>query len=218
MELNKIEAYLGSNDSQKRLKAIVELRNYESPIAVPLLLTKVRDREFIVRSFVAMGLGRKRSTEAFTALLELVQRDRDSNVRSEAANSLSFYGEIALPHLVATFHRDDHWLVRRSILAALTELNCPEELFEVCLCGLEGEDPTVREASIRTMVLLAGTHKQNDALEKLLSLVDERSWQIRASVAKTLGKYKDARAQAALIKLRQDEDSRVVAAVLEHLL
>jgi HEAT repeat protein len=218
MELNKIEAYLGSDDSQERLKAIVELRNYESPIAVPLLLTKVRDREFIVRSFVAMGLGRKRSAEAFAALLELVQCDRDSNVRSEAANSLSFYGEVAIPHLVAIFHRDEHWLVRRSILAALTEFNCPEELFEVCSCGIEGEDPTVRETSITTMILLVGTSKHNDALEKLLSLVDERSWQIRASVAKTLGKFNDASAQAALMKLRQDEDSRVVAAVLENLL
>jgi HEAT repeat protein len=218
MELNKIEAYLGSNDSQERLKAIVELRNYESPIAVPLLLTKVSDREFIVRSYVAMGLGRKRSEAAFSALLDLVKCDRDSNVRSEAANSLSFYGEVAIPYLVEIFHRDEHWLVRRSILAALTEFNCPEALFEVCACGLEGEDPTVREASISTMVLLAGTNKHNDALEKLLSLVDSPSWSIRASVAKTLGKFNDAIAQTALMKLRQDEDSRVIGAVLENLL
>jgi HEAT repeat protein len=218
MELNKIEAYLGSNDSQERLKAIVELRNYESPIAVPLLLTKVRDREFIVRSYVAMGLGRKRSETAFEALLELAGGDRDPNVRSQAANSLSFYGEVAIPHLVEIFRQDENWLVRRSILAALTEFNCPEELFEVCACGLKGEDPTVQEASITTMVLLAGTNKHNEALEKLLSLVDSPLWTIRASVAKTLGKFKDESAQAALMKLRQDEDSRVVAAVLENLL
>lgn len=216
MELNQIESYLESSDPQQRLKAIVELRQYNSEVAVPLLLSKVRDREFLIRSFVAMGLGRKQSADSFAALLELMQRDRDPNVRSEASNSLSFYGEVAVSHLVATFFRDEHWLVRRSILAALIELNCPEELFEVCVCGIEGEDPTVQEASIAALGILAGTTKQDAALEKLLSLVTASWWRLRAQVARSVGKFNDPRVEEALLKLRQDEDHRVVGAVLEN--
>ncbi|OKH26211.1 phycocyanobilin lyase [Hydrococcus rivularis NIES-593] len=218
MEINQIEACLKSSDSQDRLKAIVELRRYDSKIAVPLLLTRIRDQEFIVRSFVAMGLGRKQSAEAFAALLELMQFDRDPNVRSEAANSLSFYGEIAMPHLVTTFYRDDHWLVRRSILAAMVELNSPEELFEVCACGLEGEDLTVQEASVNALGLLAGTIREDAALEKLLALVKADWWRMRAGVAKALAKFDDPRAKEALLQLKEDADHRVVGAVLESLL
>lgn len=215
MELNQIESYLESSDPQERLKAIVELRQYNSEVAVPLLLSRIRDREFLVRSFVAMGLGKKQSADSFAALLELMQRDRDPNVRSEASNSLSFYGEVAASHLVATFFRDEHWLVRRSILAALVELNCPEELFEVCVCGIEGEDPTVQEASVAGLGVLAGTTKQDAALEKLLSLMKAQWWSLRAQVARSLGKFNDPRVEEALLQLRQDEDHRVVGAVLE---
>lgn len=215
MEISQIETYLKSADAQERLKALVELRHYDPEIAIPLLLGTIRDKEFIVRSFVAMGLGKKRSPEAFAALLELMQFDRDSNVRSEAANSISYYGEVAAPHLVAAFHRDDHWLLRRSILAGLADLNCSGELLEVCLCGLDGDDVTVQEACVDAMGLLAGTTGQEAALEKLLSLVKADWWRIRVRVAKALSKYNDPRAQEALTYLKQDDDHRVVAAVLE---
>jgi HEAT repeat protein len=218
MEINQIESYLNSSNSKDRLKAIVELRNHDSEVAVPLLLSKIRDREFIIRSFVAMGLGRKRSADGFAALLELMECDRDPNVRAEASNSLSFYGEIAASHLVETFYRDDNWLVRRSILAAMVELDCPEELYEVCVCGLEGRDATVKETSVEALTLLAGTTRQDAALAILFLLAKDDSWCIRLSVAKTLKYFDDPRAQEALLQLKQDEDYRVVGGVLESLL
>ena len=65
MEINQIQIYLESSDSQERLKALTELRNFESEIVVPLLKTRQQDPEFLVRSFVAMGLGNKRTPEGF---------------------------------------------------------------------------------------------------------------------------------------------------------
>ena len=110
MEIEQIKTYLNSEDSQDRLKGLTELRNVETELAVPLLLTKMKDKEFLVRSFVAMGLGRKRNCESYAALLELIEFDRDPNVRAEAANSLSFYGQVAATRLVSLFISDDHWL------------------------------------------------------------------------------------------------------------
>ncbi|MGK7872849.1 MAG: HEAT repeat domain-containing protein [Xenococcaceae cyanobacterium] len=217
MDIHQIEAYLKSPDSQNRLKAIAELKHYDSEVAVPLLKSKMRDREFLVRSFVAMGLGKQQTADSFAALLELIKFDSDPNVRAEASNSLSLFGEVSASHLVLAFHRDDHWLVRRSILAALIEMNCLEELFDVCACGIKGEDLTVREASIEGFGLLAGSAKQDAALDQLLPLIKAEWWRIRLVVAKALGKFDAAQAREALIQLRQDEDHRVVGAALEGL-
>jgi HEAT repeat protein len=215
MEIEQIKEYLDSPDPQNRLKALTELRNYDTDIVVPLLKSKINDKEFLVRSFVAMGLGKKQNAESFAALLELVKFDRDPNVRAEASNSLSLFGQVAASHLVLTFDRDDHWLVRRSILAALVELNCPEELFEVCLSGLSGEDLTVKDASIDCFGYLANTSKRDAALTQLLSLVDDESWHTRMRVAKALTRFNESQAKEALTKLREDPDHRVVGAVLE---
>jgi HEAT repeat protein len=217
MNLEQIKVYLDSEDPQDRMRGIRELRHYESETAIPLLLAHIKDREFLVRSFVAMGLGRKQSAESFAALLEMTKFDSDPNVRAEAANSLSLYDDIAVSHLTLMFERDDHWLVRRSIIAALVELNCSQELFEVCAIGLEGEDQTVRESCINCLSRFADTELENAALEKLLPLVEDEYWRSRMQVARSLGKFNSPQAIEALKKLREDKDHRVVGAVLESL-
>ncbi len=215
MELHHIQIALNSANSQERLKAVTALKNHSSEDAVPLLMSKINDPDFLVRSFVAMGLGRKQSPESFPALLELLKRDPDPNVRSEAANSLSFSGQVAVSHLVTAFHQDDHWLLRRSIIAALADLYDPGALLEVCLCGLAGDDLTVAEASIEGLAMLSTSAKAQTALETLLPLVSAEVWRIRRKVAWALQKFDHPEAKTALQQLSQDRDHRVVAAVLE---
>jgi hypothetical protein len=79
-----------------------------------------------------MDLGRKQTEEAFETLLDLLEYDSDSNVRAEAANSLSKYGESAIPHLLKLFERDSNWLVRQSILAAVEGNDYPDVLLKLC--------------------------------------------------------------------------------------
>lgn len=218
MDINRIKAYIDSPDGQKRMKAITELRKYDPEIAVPLLKAKINDSAFIVRSFVAMGLGKKQNPDAFVALLEMMNFDRDPNVRAEAANSLSHFGKVAASHLVLMFERDNHWLVRRSIIAALIELDCFEELFEVCSSGLQGKDQSVKESSIDCLACFAGTPKQDAAIAQLLSLIKDESWLTRMRVARTLSKFNCPQARTALHQLRKDDNYRVVASALESLI
>lgn len=217
MDIDLIKAYLQDSDPQKRMKAVLELRGVDTEIAVPLLVAQMKDSEFLVRSFVAMGLGKKQNAESFSRLLEMMKFDRDPNVRAESANSLSLFGEVSASHLLLMFEKDDNWLVRRSILAALAELNCPLELFESALMGLEGDDQSVMESSIECLSLLSDSSKQTDALAKLLSLAEHESWRVRLKVAKALGKFSDSKAKKALEKLKSDTDHRVVGAALESL-
>jgi HEAT repeat protein len=217
MELHQIETYLDSPNPQNRMKAITELRHYEPYLVVPLLKRRMYDQEFVIRSFVAIGLGYKRTDEAFELLLDLIEHDRDYNVRAEAANSLGKYGEQAIPHLVKLFQQDSHWLVRQSIFAALEETNYPEILLKLCIWGLEGNDPIVQQSAIANLGQLAKTPQASSALELLLSAVNSNSGAIRAQAARVLRHFDDPRAQAALMKLRQDSDYRVVGATLEGL-
>lgn len=216
MDISAIKANLASDDSQVRLKTIKQLWDGETETVIPLLMKQLNDPEFLVRTFVCMGLARHQTTEGFAALLQVTKLDPDPNVRAEASNSLSLFGKISSSHLVSTFFQDDHWLVRRSILAALTEMtDCPQELFEVCVCGLEGEDETVRETSTTCLATLAGTSKRADALQTLLQYVTDASWRVRLRVATALFNFDEPEAKAALQTLASDSDHRVVGATLE---
>ncbi|MDJ0574716.1 MAG: HEAT repeat domain-containing protein [Xenococcaceae cyanobacterium MO_234.B1] len=217
MELHQIKTYLDSPDPQNRMKAITELRHYEASLVVPLLKQRMYDQEFVIRSFVAMGLGYKRTEEAFELLLDVIEHDKDYNVRAEAANSLSKYGERAIPHLVKLFQQDSHWLVRQSIFAAIDLTKHPEILLELSILGLKGKDPVVKLTAIANLGQLAKTPQASSALELLLSAANSSEGLIRAQVARALRHFEEPRAQAALTKLRQDSDYRVVGATLEGL-
>ncbi|OLP19327.1 phycocyanobilin lyase [Leptolyngbya sp. 'hensonii'] len=218
MDLHQIETDLKNPDFQYRLKAISALREYSPEVAIPFLLQHLQDPEFLVRSFVARELGKQQTSESFAALLQIMKFDNTPNVRAEAANSLSLFGRLSASHLVQTFCMDDHWLVRRSILAALVELDCPEELLEVCVEALAAEDAAVQEAAVDALGALAGSRQQKMALAHLLSLQQAEGEYIRIRVAYALKHFDDPVAREALAQLRQDPDHRVVGAAMEDLL
>ena len=218
MELQQIEAYIDSPNPQDRMRAITELRHHSPAVVVPLLRRRMCDQEFIIRSFVAIGLGNKQTEEAFETLVNLIENDNDPNVRAEAANSLAKYGQRSFPYLLDLFERDSHWLVRQSIFAALSETNCPEILLQLCRWGISGDDPVVKEAAIANLGRLPGTPQEEDGLSLLLSLATSEAAFVRVQVAKVLAYFPQPEAKAALQKLQQDQDYRVVSATLEQLL
>jgi HEAT repeat protein len=218
MDLNQIETDLQNSDFQYRLKAIAALKDYSADVAVPILTNHIQDSEFLVRTFVARELGRQKTSESFAALLEIMKFDNTPNVRAEAANSLSLFDKVSAPHLVQTFFRDDHWLVRRSILAALVEMECPEEVLEVCSLGLAGDDAAVQEASIDALGALACSRQSEAALSQLLALKESEFEYIRVRVAYALMHFDSPEAKTALFQLRQDIDHRVIGAAMEDLL
>lgn len=212
MDIEKIESKLASEDMYDRLDAIRALSGYQAEVAIPLLLKVKKDEQFLVRSFVARELGKNKTAESFASLLEMLKFDRDTNVRAEVSNSLSLFGEISIPHLQQAFHQDDGWLVRLSILAALMELNCPDELFDVCICGIKGDDDSVKENSLSCLASLVNTDKEKEALALLLSWMDDKSWRVRLRVAQALTHFSHTSAQEALNHLKNDQDERVVEA------
>jgi HEAT repeat protein len=218
MQLEEVKALLESENPQKRMSAMTALRQYTEDVAVPLLVSQIHDPELIIRSFAAIGLGHKRTPEGFEALVNVLRYEKDANVRSEAANSLSRYGKQALPHLMKAAEIDDHWLVQLSILPIVAELECPEELYVLCTRALEHMDPVVQGVGLEHLGYLQGSVKHEDALETLLIWAESENWTLRRQTALTLRQFKGIYAQKAMLRLRQDEDYRVVAATLEFLI
>jgi HEAT repeat protein len=218
MDLNEIQEQLQHPDFQYRLKAVQALHHQPSEVAVPILIDQLTDREFLVRTFIAMALAKHQTDRSFQALLEMMKFDDTPSVRAEASNSLSLFGRVSLSHLTAAFIQDDHWLLRRSILAAITDMESPIELLEVCLEGLNGTDQPVQEACIDAMGTLHESPQKSTVMERLIELSAEPDWRKRRQVALALRKFDHPRASHTLQKLRQDPDHRVIAAALEELL
>jgi HEAT repeat protein len=218
MELPQIETDLQNPDFQYRIKAIAALKDYPSEVAVPLLERHTQDPEFLVRTFVARELGRQQTAAAFAALLQMVKLDNTPNVRAEAANSIALFGRVAASHLVQIFVLDHHWLVRRSILPALAELDCPEELLEVCTAALAGDDLNVQEEAIDALSSLANSRQHAAALGKILAMKSAPSEGTRIRVAYALKRFNEPIAKDTLAELRQDTNHRVVGAAMEDLI
>ncbi len=217
MDLNEIKTSLDSENPRDRMKAITALRNFEAEVAVPLLLTRMNDSEFTIRSFVAMGLGHKQTDEAYRALLDIVKRDRDANVRAEAANSLGKYGAVSLPILREAFQTSDHWLMRLSLFPILEEMVSSDELFDLCSLALADSDVMVKSTAIQILKRFSGTELEEAIVEKLLPFTTDHQWYLRRQAAYTLQSFECKGAMEAIARLKQDEDHRVVAATLEPL-
>ncbi len=84
--------------------------------------------------------------------------------------------------------------------------------------GFKGEDPVVKLTAISNLGQLAETAQASFALELLLEAANSEKAIIRAQAAKTLKHFTDPRAEATLLKLREDSDYRVVGATLETLI
>lgn len=214
MDIDQIKQALTDGDPQDRVKAMRLLREYPAEVAVPLLESQMGHGDFLVRSFIAMGLGLYPGDRTIPTLKKLLD-DGDHSVRAEAAGSLGNCGAAVIPDLLEAFRRDDNWLVRRSILEVIVEAGQPEALFEVCELGVKGEDVSVMEASVDALTVLSKTAFSDRALELLLPFVTDGWWQLRWRTARALGFFEQEKAIAARQFLAKDEDHRVVGGAME---
>jgi HEAT repeat protein len=215
MNILEIQLNLASPDTQERLLAVAALRQYDAAIAVPLLASRRCDQTVLVRSFVAMGFGHQQNRAAFQFLVSMLETEATANVRAEVASALIKYGKVAVPAIVRAFHRYPDWLMRMSILLSLSEMDSPEELFQLCLSAWVDSNLVVQETGVQCLASLVGTPWEEDALLHLLAFGQSENWELRRQTAIALRVFKDARALEQLRLLQQDDEYRVVSAVLE---
>jgi HEAT repeat protein len=215
MNILKIQLNLASPDAQERLLAVAALRQYDAAIAVPLLASRRCDQTVLVRSFVAMGFGHQQNPEAFRFLVSMLETEVTANVRAEVASALIKYGKAAIPPIVRAFHRYPDWLMRMSILLSLSDMDSPQELFQLCLSAWVDPNLVVQETGIQCLAALVETPLEEDVLLHLLAFGQSEKWELRRQTAIALRQFTDVRAIALLNVFQQDDDYRVVSEVLE---
>ncbi len=214
--LMELETELRDRALNVRRAALDELATVPSERALPILQRLADEGDFALRRLAVMGFGNHTTEASFQMLQQMLREETDANVVAEAANSIFEFGEVAIPILQEVFDRNNHWLVRHTILSLITEYDCPELLLEIAVRAIADSDNVMlQEAGILSLAQLADSPQQQAAFEQLEKLATSPFWRTRWRTAIALKTFKTPAAQQLINQLKQDEHYRVVAAALD---
>jgi cyclophilin family peptidyl-prolyl cis-trans isomerase len=181
----------------------------EDPALGPVLAAAARSDDNHSRALAARGLGALEAVEAFDVLASLA-RDEDENVAFEALRSLGRIGDTRARSLAASLLGARSGLIRRQALLTLAALPAESRLRARIVPLVGDRSPWIRAAALAA---LARTDRDNFAL--VLSGMDpDPVWWVRASLATALGGLGDGMSVSILHAMLEDEDDRVLPAVL----
>ena len=194
MNFDALREAIASDVPGRSRPALASLVDATPEEAEPLLLLGLQQSDMLLRQLSCSGLGHKPTPAGWEPLVHTLQNDPEVAVRAEAANALVSHGlERAWPLLLEAFQRENEWLLRCSVLSAVAEhpQMSAEQLLEIGSLAVADADGTVRVGGA-------------EILGRLIREADPAS-----AVAE--------QARAALRRLQQDADHRVVAAALNGL-
>lgn len=210
-----LELKLRAQALNERKAALDELASFPSEVAVPILKKLADEKDVALCRLAVMGLGNHRTEASLQALQKILEHNQDSNVLSEAANSVFEFGDVAIPLLQQLFERSDNWLVRQTVISLLIETNYDEILLAVAVQAVRDETQSLKQVGILALGHLLKSSFKNQALALLTELAEDSDWQNRWQTAIALHGCQDPQAKQLIAKLQQDEHFRVVAAALE---
>jgi HEAT repeat protein/cyclophilin family peptidyl-prolyl cis-trans isomerase len=192
------------------------LQRLEDPRALAALVTLAGDPDPYTRAFAARGLGAMKHADAVPPLLPLASGS-DRSVAIEAIRALGRLGDpaaVATLMSVAQKPRVDPHV----FLEAVTALGAPRgevdpRLFEALLDVLQDRRPAVRAAAIKGLASM-----DPEGFVTVLSGLDpDPHWMVRSALATTLGTLRPEVALPRLRLMLDDQDKRVIPAVLAAL-
>jgi HEAT repeat protein/cyclophilin family peptidyl-prolyl cis-trans isomerase len=189
------------------------LQRVDDTRAVPALLTLLNTNTRYTRAFAARGLGRAKDPSAIKPLVALLPSSAKSGleVTVGAIRALAQLGATdavgPLTELIAD--PNTHANVRLEAVTALGEIRAPEGL--PYLQDLMHDDwPTMRAAAMRA----AAAVDPDSFVAVFAGLPPDRHWRVRAAAAEVLGNLPADLVIDRVRSMLQDEDKRVIPAVL----
>jgi cyclophilin family peptidyl-prolyl cis-trans isomerase/HEAT repeat protein len=184
----------------------------ESPALKPVLLEAAGSSDPLSRALAARGLGALKDRAAYEVVARLVE-DRDEGVVVQALRALAVIGDPRGARVAAGALARESAAVQLEALRALATLPADRALKEKVI-------PFVghAQAALRGAALQALAHLDRDELFLVLSGLDpDPEWSVRAAVAAALAESADEVGVGLLFTLLQDQDPRVLPAVLTAL-
>jgi HEAT repeat protein len=213
--LQQIETDLRSKRIDVRKAALDRLATFDSDLAIPILKKLATEKDFGLRCLAMMGFNNYQTENSFEYLKTVLKEEKDHSVLAEAANSIYDFGEKAIAPLQDLFDNCEHWLVRHTVVAVLTESENPQVLLSVAQKAIQSSTQMTQETGIFALNKLLNTPLKQEAFDLFTQLANNRDWYIRYRTAIALTASQEPQARAILAKLQQDENYRVVAAALE---
>ena len=179
-----------------------------------LIHSLLHDEDTVVRASSAGALARMGET-AVTALLEIIgSPDSPATTKGQASWALSFIGTEAKELLYPAIHSDSPD-VRVSVVAALgnqeEQLKGDREAVDLLIGAVKDNSPLVRAEAATALGRVAGA----DALEPLISCLEDVDDEVRKSVALRLMKIGEPRAIEFLQLALDREQSEPVGKVIQ---
>jgi HEAT repeat protein len=165
--------------------------NHQERAAVPGLVDALHDEDPRIRTAACKELGEIGDPAAVPELLQILNKDPDSNIRWQATGALNKMGVAAVPGLMAAL-KDEDWKVRRSAADALWGMREPgaaSGLIEA-LCD---KNDVVRQAAAGALEAMGGL-----AVPGLAEALQSRDSRIASAAADVLQKIGSDDSLAAL--------------------
>ena len=199
--LPSLVAALGDSDSSVRNTARNAMKSFKE-LAIPELLKGLKHEKKEVRSGAAGVLGEMKAVAGVEALMEVVQTDKEGEVRGAAVRALGSIGDVrALPVLVEALGDSDYNTSRfyaPDAVKSFKEAAIPE-----LLKGLKHEKKEVRSGA----AVVLGTMKAVGAVEALMEVVQtDKEGEVRGAAVRALGTIGDVRALPVLVEALGDSD------------
>ena len=191
------------------------LQRIGDPRAVPALQQLLNGPGRYTRAFAARGLGALKHAASVPALVTLLQQSTsDPAMAFTAIHALGQIGapEGAAPILAALAADKTDLNVRLEAVAALTVLKSREALIPVQDLLID-DSPVLRAAAVRA----AAAIDPDGFLTLLSGLEPDPHWMVRAAIADALATVPGEAAIGRLRPMLDDQDKRVVPAVLDAL-
>jgi cyclophilin family peptidyl-prolyl cis-trans isomerase/HEAT repeat protein len=192
------------------------LQRVEDPRAAPALMQLLAGQGRYTRAFAARGLGTLKDSSAAKPLIALLDPAAKSGLELtvSAIRSLAQLGsvEAVAPIVRLASTPTVHPNIRLESVVALGKLGSLDGLPIVQDLWTD-EWPDMRAAALAA----AAAIDRENFTAVLAGLEADRHWQVRAALAETLGDFPAALAAERLRLMLQDEDKRVIPAVLTAL-
>jgi cyclophilin family peptidyl-prolyl cis-trans isomerase/HEAT repeat protein len=184
--------------------------------AVPALMALLPTPGRFTAAFAARGLGALKAETAAAALRDIVdKRQRDAAVVIEAIRALAAIRDTASRSLFQKIlaEGEGDTTLRLEAATALAALHARESM-DFLIDLMSDAAPAVRAAAIKG---LAATDTET-FLTTLSGMDPDRDWTVRVAQAEALATLPDGQGEARLRAMLQDQDQRVVPAVLRAMI
>lgn len=191
-------------DAGVRFNATRSLDEIGDPSIVDVYVSLTRDSDPRIRLHSVTALGKAKDAKTVRELSEL-KTDPDANVRLELAKTL---GEIADPSAIETLNylaaNDPDGNVRREAIKSVARIQDPRSV-DILIANSNSADKEIRYLCVQGMM----GQKAESSIDRLIEMLKDEAVVVKASAAKALASFDNAKAKDALKAAVDDESSAV---------